>query len=84
MSDKAKRADLRERIGQARNKQRWMTIFLLIGFAGIFIGWDFRDITIMLVGVILVVFSIAEGWHLNSQKKKLITQLARIDSDTTE
>ena len=84
MSDEAKRANLKERINQARNKERWMTIFFLIGFGGIFIGWDFGDITIMLVGVILLVFGFAEGWHLNSQKNKLIKQLREIGSDTTK
>jgi len=84
LSDEARRADLIERLLQARRKVRWMTMFFFIGLGGIFIGWSFEDVTIMLVGVSVSVFGFAETWHLNAQRSKLVKQLREINSDKTE
>lgn len=84
MSDEAKVARLKERINEIKNRERWMTILYVIGLGGILCGWAYGNTTVLLMGIILLVFGFAEGWHYHSRKNKLITQLRKIDSTAKE
>jgi len=76
--------NLREKIREARNRERWTSVIFVIGLGGIIIGWEFLDSSTVLVGMILLVIGFAEGWHYNSQKNKFIRQLEKTSSTQEE
>jgi 1,4-dihydroxy-2-naphthoate octaprenyltransferase len=76
LSEEAKLEYLRERIKEARSKEKEGIMLFIIGIAGSFIIFSFlKDIFFSILMVILIAISIVQMVHFNRQKEKLMEQL---------